>query len=46
MAIVLTSGFPQMKFDNDSGWKDEFVLLSKPYRRRELAQALRDALEK
>jgi len=45
-AVVLTSGFPQMKFDNDSGWKDEFVLLSKPYRRRDLAQALRDALEK
>ncbi|HKT20598.1 MAG TPA: CHASE domain-containing protein [Stellaceae bacterium] len=46
IAIVLTSGFPQMKFDNDSGWKDEFVLLNKPYRRRDLAQALRDALEK
>ncbi|MGH7035726.1 MAG: ATP-binding protein [Stellaceae bacterium] len=45
-AIVLTSGFPQMKFDNDSGWKDEFVLVSKPYRRRDLAQALRNALDR
>ena len=46
VAVVLTSGFPQTKLNSDNGWKDEFILLSKPYRRRDLAQALRDALDR
>jgi signal transduction histidine kinase/ActR/RegA family two-component response regulator len=42
--VVLTSGFPQTKLNGDGDWRDEFQLLSKPYRREDLAQALRDAL--
>jgi len=43
--ILLTSGFPQTKLDNGNGWHDTFTLLSKPYRRRDLAEALRKALD-
>ncbi len=46
VAVVLTSGFPQTKLNMDNGWKDEFILLSKPYRRRDLARALRAALDR
>jgi signal transduction histidine kinase/ActR/RegA family two-component response regulator len=42
--VVLTSGFPQTKLNGDNDWRDEFQLLSKPYRREDLAKALRDAL--
>jgi PAS domain S-box-containing protein len=43
--ILLTSGFPQTKLGNGRGWSDEFTLLSKPYRRRDLAEAVRQALD-
>jgi PAS domain S-box-containing protein len=43
--ILLTSGFPQTKLGNGHGWSDDFTLLSKPYRRRDLAEALRKALD-
>ncbi len=43
--ILLTSGFPQTKLGNGHGWSDDFTLLSKPYRRRDLADALRQALD-
>jgi CheY-like chemotaxis protein len=42
--VILTSGFPQTKLNGDHDWRDEFRLLSKPYRREDLAQALRDVL--
>jgi signal transduction histidine kinase/ActR/RegA family two-component response regulator len=43
--VVLTSGFPQTRLNGDRDWRDEFQLLSKPYRREDLAKALRDALD-
>ncbi len=43
--IVLTSGFPQTKLDGERAASDEFRLLSKPYRREDLAKILRDTLD-
>lgn len=42
--IILTSGFPQTRFAEDfgpHGWR----LLSKPYRKEELARMIRDMLD-
>jgi signal transduction histidine kinase/CheY-like chemotaxis protein len=44
--IVLTSGFPQARPDSAARHDTSFVLLSKPYRRSELARVLRDALDR
>jgi len=43
--ILLTSGFPDTDIDDGSQMGENFTLLSKPYRKPELAKALRDALD-
>jgi signal transduction histidine kinase/ActR/RegA family two-component response regulator len=43
--VVLTSGFPQMNFTDDLELLGKVRLLSKPYRKDELARALRAALD-
>jgi signal transduction histidine kinase/ActR/RegA family two-component response regulator len=45
MRIVLTSGFPQSNFADDIELLGKVRLLNKPYRRDELARALRAALD-
>jgi PAS domain S-box-containing protein len=44
LKIVLTSGFPEMRLDCDGDFITGLRLLSKPYRKAELAQTLRDVL--
>jgi signal transduction histidine kinase len=44
--IILTSGFPQAKADSGARPDGNFALLSKPYRRTELARVLREALDR
>jgi CheY-like chemotaxis protein len=44
LKIVLTSGFPQARVDDNGERLGNLQLLSKPYRRSELAAALREAL--
>ncbi len=44
LKIVLTSGFPQARVDGAGEILGNMQLLSKPYRRTELAAALRTAL--
>jgi hypothetical protein len=44
LKIVLTSGFPQARVDGNGELLGNMQLLSKPYRRAELAAALRTAL--
>ena len=46
LKIVLTSGFPQAKVDGNGELLGNLQLLSKPYRRTELAAALREALNR
>jgi signal transduction histidine kinase len=43
--IVLTSGFPGTSHNRDIGAVDDVPLLTKPYRREDLAQVLREVLE-
>ncbi len=43
--VVLTSGFPQARVDNGGGLLGQLRLLTKPYRKDELAAALRAALD-
>jgi CheY-like chemotaxis protein len=43
--IVLTSGFPGTNHNRDIGVVGDIPLLTKPYRREDLAQMLRDVLE-
>jgi PAS domain S-box-containing protein len=43
--ILLTSGFPDTDIDDGSQMGENFALLSKPYRKPELAKALRAALD-
>jgi YesN/AraC family two-component response regulator len=43
LTVVLTSGFPQTRLD-DGLTQARFRLLSKPYRKAELAQILREEL--
>ncbi len=43
--ILLTSGFPDTDIDDKSQKGENFALLSKPYRKPELAKALRAALD-
>jgi CheY-like chemotaxis protein len=43
--VILTSGFPDTRLGGDSDVVPGIRLLSKPYRRAELAEALREALE-
>ncbi len=45
IGIVLTSGFSDTNIGNDGQVAHDFRLLSKPYRRQELAQMLRAALQ-
>ncbi|HWD59887.1 MAG TPA: response regulator [Stellaceae bacterium] len=45
LKIVLTSGFPQARVEGDGDALAGLRLLSKPYRKEELAAALRAALE-
>jgi CheY-like chemotaxis protein len=42
--VILTSGFPQTKLTNDLA-ATNFRLLSKPYRKTDLAQIVRDVAE-
>lgn len=44
MKVLLTSGFSGTKINGDGGLPPNTRLLSKPYRKEELARALRDAL--
>jgi CheY-like chemotaxis protein len=44
LKIVLTSGFPQARVDGNGELLGTLQLLSKPYRKEELAAALRSAL--
>ncbi|HUH86058.1 MAG TPA: ATP-binding protein, partial [Stellaceae bacterium] len=43
--VILTSGFSGTKINGDTGLPPNTRLLSKPYRKDELARALRDALD-
>ena len=43
--VILTSGFPQTKLQDDLD-QDRFRLLSKPYRKADLAQVLRESLKR
>ena len=43
--IVLTSGFPQAHFSDEVAFLGNLRMLSKPYRKEELARALREALD-
>jgi nitrogen-specific signal transduction histidine kinase/ActR/RegA family two-component response regulator len=42
--VVLTSGFPDNRTGNGDGRPDNLKLLSKPYRREDIARVLHDAL--
>jgi signal transduction histidine kinase/ActR/RegA family two-component response regulator len=44
--IVMTSGFPGTRHDRDAAAVADIPLLTKPYRRNELAKTLRSALDK
>ena len=44
LKIVLTSGFPESRLTGDSGSLSGLRLLSKPYRKEELARILRESL--
>ena len=43
--IVLTSGFPGSNHNRDTGVVGDLPLLTKPYRREDLAQLLREVLD-
>jgi len=43
--VLLTSGFPEAKMQGNGESIDGVRLLSKPYRRDDLARALRESLE-
>jgi PAS domain S-box-containing protein len=45
LKIVLTSGFPQARVDENGDLLASFQLLSKPYSREQLSAALREALD-
>ena len=45
LRIVLTSGFPESRLNGDDEPVNRLRLLSKPYRREELAQTLREILD-
>jgi signal transduction histidine kinase/CheY-like chemotaxis protein len=45
MRVVLTSGFPQANFADDVRLLEKVRMLSKPYRKDELARILREALD-
>jgi CheY-like chemotaxis protein len=45
LTVILTSGFPQTKLKDDFA-QSPFRLLSKPYRKADLAQILREECEK
>jgi PAS domain S-box-containing protein len=45
LKVVLTSGFPELRLNGDADALAGLRLLSKPYRREELACALREALD-
>ena len=45
LKVVLTSGFPELRLSGDADALAGLRLLSKPYRREELARALREALD-
>jgi CheY-like chemotaxis protein len=44
LKVVLTSGFPEIRTQLDKSFLEGFRLLSKPYRKDELANTLREAL--
>jgi DNA-binding LytR/AlgR family response regulator len=45
LKVLLTSGFPQERVEADGNLLGSLRLLSKPYRREELAAAVRTALD-
>jgi DNA-binding NtrC family response regulator len=45
LKVLLTSGFPETRMAADGAMPDGLRLLSKPYRRAELARALREVLD-
>jgi YesN/AraC family two-component response regulator len=45
LKVVLTSGFPESRFGNGGDRVQGLRLLSKPYRREELARTLREILD-
>ncbi|HTT80599.1 MAG TPA: PAS domain S-box protein, partial [Stellaceae bacterium] len=45
LKVVLTSGFPQSRLDGENAPVGDMALLSKPYRKEDLAAALRAALD-
>jgi CheY-like chemotaxis protein len=45
LRVVLTSGFPDIKLDGSLGAPEDIRLLNKPYRKRDLARILREALD-
>jgi PAS domain S-box-containing protein len=45
LKVVLTSGFPQSRLDGDGALLGSLELLSKPYRKEDLAAALRTAFD-
>src|SRR5665213_1296863 len=45
MKVVLTSGFPEVKLNDNGGPPASMRLLTKPYRKADLARALREVLD-
>jgi CheY-like chemotaxis protein len=45
LKVLLTSGFPENKLDGQNGPMTGIRLLSKPYRKQELARVLREVFE-
>jgi DNA-binding NtrC family response regulator len=45
LKVLLTSGFPGVRGPDQSMARSPFLLLNKPYRRTELARAVREALD-
>ena len=45
LKVLLTSGFPETKLDGTSGASVDMQLLTKPYRKNDLARALRKVLD-
>jgi CheY-like chemotaxis protein len=43
--VLLTSGYPEDVFEQHGGWEQSTPLLHKPYRRKELVEALQRILE-
>jgi signal transduction histidine kinase/ActR/RegA family two-component response regulator/HAMP domain-containing protein len=46
IAVLYTSGYPRERLQHSGSFVDDAVLLAKPYKKRELAEAVRQQLDK